>query len=626
MVALGARMNQHDPDKPAQVTDVVRPRFTEPLRRSSRFENIRALIQGQASKHAERSFLINEFDGREVSFAALDTQTNRVANLLARLGLKAGSRVAVLMGNSPEFLIACLGVIKAGCSVVPLSTDLKPEQVGFVLEDCEAELVFVDTEIRARATEVFAGRSAVVRGPRHDDDRVQAELPDSPGGPVHVDFEAALAAVGDDDPASPEPRWWDEAAILYTDTVDSEPRGAVIQHRQLMTSARWLGLWLGISETDRVFNPLPMYHAYSLCAGLFAPLAAGASLIVARKFNVSRVWRAVERHRATYLVAVPSVLGILADHERSAALRRRGGGSRPWPAANESPGALGETSNTEAREAGLARGHDISCLRRVLCSVAPLHAAVHKKFEMTFLVPVIEGYCLPETAGFCAINPDNGTRRIGSVGVPVGSKIAIEDRENPSSQLDDWSPQSLLRMSPAVFPTADVNEPGEICVWGENVLREYHRRPKHNPRAFAGGWLHTGDMGYMDGDGFVFVEGERRQEIVSSGTRIMPREVDEVLVGHQAVESVETQGVADAARGALVTTWVVFKPGTFPEGPENGRMPADETQAIRIRADLDAYAAGRLPPDKRPSEFRIVTRLPGDVPGRTRVLSVRQLQ
>jgi long-chain acyl-CoA synthetase len=224
------------------------------------------------------------------------------------------------------------------------------------------------------------------------------------------------------------------------------------------------------------------------------------------------------------------------------------------------------------------------------------------------------------------LNPGNGTRKIGSVGVGVGNKVAIQSNEMPARPLhDDWGPMSLPRMNPAVFPTAEIGEPGEICVWGENVLKEYFHRPQINPDAFAGGWFHTGDVGYQDGEGFFYVQGPRTEQIQRDGLKFMPREVDEVLFQHQQVEQVATLGTKDARGGSMVTTWVVLRRGTFPDGPEDGRLPKDEADLVRKRDEIRAFLAQHLAEKKRPTTVMFAHRLPADSTGKTRIIDLRRI-
>ncbi len=606
------------PQRTSTPAHTTRARFTEPLRRAGEYENVRALIDGQAEKYGDRTFLIHEDDGREYSFARLGEVTNRVANLLTNQGATPGSRVAVLLENSPDFVFALLGAMKGGFIAVPLSPDTDTETVRFVLEDCGVNFVVTDADTWQRLQPIMQempGVEAVL---------VAGGKPAKGDGPRVLALHESLESAEVGPPDAPHPRWWDEAQIVYTGHDLDTPRGAILQQRQFLTAARWLSMWLGLGQNQRFMSVLPLFHTNAQVVSLFAPLTVGGSVVLSREFSVSRVWKAVERYRVTTLAAVPSMLGILVDRELSQA-RRRPAPPAPWPAALESPGAMAQREDTEAREQGLARAHDIGSLERVICSAAPLPAAVQRAFEKCFLVPVIEGFSTVETTGFASINPGNGTRRIGTAGVAVGDRVAIQDDRRPPRPLEEWHPTNLLRMSPAVFPTAEIGEPGEICVWGENVLKEYLHRPQLNPAAFAGGWYHTGEVGVLDCDGYLTVLGEKDAVIDLGAERLMPREIDELLYEHEKVECAATAGVQQAGGGSMVTTWVVMKKGTFEGGPQDGRLPAGDEQAAAAETEIVDYLSRRLPRQKRPSNVIFADAVPQDAAGRTRVFELRRI-
>lgn len=607
-------------------TSKVRARFTEPLRRFSPYENLRDLIRGRAEEHGDRTFLIYEDDGREYSFKSLDRYTTQVANTLHDLGLQKGARVALLLGNSPDFVFSFLGSMKGGFIAVPMNLSLSDQQIRFQLEDSGASVVIADSRNWTRVsallqdlpglqTVLLSGKTEVSDPPETDD-----------AGYSVVDLHEAMQHAGDSSLKTSELGWWDEAQIVYTGQHLHQPRGAILQHRQFMTSARWLSIWLALEDNQRFMSVLPLFHVNAQVISLFAPLHLGGSVVLSREFGAARVWKAVERYRVTTLSAVPTMLGILADREFSEARAARPAKDTAWPAPAESPGTLAQRDDRQARDAGLARAHDISSLERVLCGAAPLPTAVQKRFEQAFLVPVIEGYSMAETTCFAMLNPGNGTRRLGSVGVAVGNKVAVLSRETPVKPLvDDWLPTALPRMAPTVFPTAEIGEPGEICVWGENVLKEYFRRPSINPETFAGGWFHTGDIGLQDADGYFYVSGPKREEISREGIKFMPREVDEVLFQHQQVEKVATVGLSGNRGGSMVTTFVVMRKGTFPDGPDEGRLPSSEQELEAKQQELQAFLSQHLSQRKRPTTLMFSRDLPSDHTGKTRVIDLRRL-
>lgn len=633
-VAISRRPKESDSDGARRTTEPmgVRARFTDPLRRFNEHESIRGLIEAQAKALGDRTFLVFEDDGREYSFATLDEKTSRAANLLTELGAGPGARVAMLMQNSPEFVFVLLGAMKAGLIAVPVHSDLSIEQVRFALEDCGASVLAVEESLWPK----IAGYYAELPG-------LHAVLIAGGGDPVSgrtvhlnhksaagvdalplVALETALEAASAAPPKAGRPRWWDEAELLYTGHDLKNPRGAILQHRQFMTSARWLSVWLRLTSRDRVLNVLPLFHTNAQVLGIFAPLALGGTVVLSRDFNVARVWRAVERYRATALAAVPTMLGIMTSRELNESHGARG--EAHWPAPQESPGALGRRDDADARERGLARGHDVSTLRMVVCGSAPLPRATLKAFEQCFLVPVIEGFSMTETTCFVSVNPVDGTRKLGSVGVGVGNKTGIQDdRHAPRPLEDNWQPTSLARMSPSIFPTANVGEPGEICVWGENVLKEYYRRPSVNPAAFAGGWFHTGDVGKMDADGYIYVLGPRGQQVHRDGEMFMPREIDEALFSHKNVEQAASIATTDVRKGSLVTTWVVMRKGTFAGGAEDGRLPANDEQQRAMQSQLKSWMSGQLGDKRQPSTLLFAPKIPQNAAGKTRIFDLKQL-
>jgi acyl-CoA synthetase (AMP-forming)/AMP-acid ligase II len=325
----------------------VRARFTDPLRRFNEFENLRGLIEAQAQLLGERTFMIFEDDGREYSYTRLNERTNRAANMLREIGLVDGNRVALLMPNSPEYVFMLLGAMKAGLIVVPLHTDLEPDQARTQLEDSGAAALVIDeslwTKVAGYSTELPGLRAILLAG--------GADAPDAPAMradhkglgkaadvPV-ISLEGALEAANPDAVEQRQPRWWDEAAIMYTGHDLKNPRGAILQHRQFLTAARWLSVWLKLTPKDRFLNALPLFHANAQVLGIFTPLLMGATVVLSREFNVARTWHAVERYKATTMVAVPTMLGILASRELNEARGARG--EAPWPTPQESPGALG---------------------------------------------------------------------------------------------------------------------------------------------------------------------------------------------------------------------------------------------------------------------------------------------
>jgi long-chain acyl-CoA synthetase len=613
-----------------RTTEVIRTRarFTDPMRAANEYTNVRDLIQGQGAKHGNRTFLIFEHDGREYSYLQLDEQTTRAANLMSSLGAQRGARIAILMNNSPEYVFAWLGAMKAGMVAVPISTDVGPEEFKLIMQDCGAALLFTSKEywpLYQLARDGLPGLLGVVIAGEIPDS-VRAETSAREGkGPKDVFNYASCMKQASLELKGTSPQQWDEAQLCYTGRSLDMPRGAVLQQRQFLTSARCLSTALNFNATQRMLCALPLFHVNAQVTSIVAPLCLGGSVVLFSEFSASRFWPVVERYKATAVSAVPSMLGILTEREIAEARGLKREQSDMWPSGHESPGALRKQDDKGSRELGLARAHDISSLRLVISGAAALPAATQLAFEKCFLVPVLEGYSLAETSGFATLNPLNGTRKIGSVGKPLGDKIAIWDEARLLRPLEgDWTHKAFTRANPSVFPTADTNQRGEICIWGEGTLKEYFNRPEDNPKVFAGGWFHSGDLGRIDADGFVYVLGRKGEFIERDGDFVSPREVDEALMRHELVETAQTLGTPGDSGKQQITTFVILRKGAFKQGREDGRLPAGEQEKIDMLTRLRAFAALHLSEKKRPTTIVFAASLPTDATGKTRVHILRK--
>jgi non-ribosomal peptide synthetase component F len=213
------------PQRTTAPVHMIRARFTEPLRRASEYENVRALIEGQARKLGSTTFLIHEDDGREYSFEKLDDQTTRFANLLADLGAGPGQRVALIMANSPEFAFAFLGAMKGGYVSVPLNTQQSLENISFALRDCGASFVVTDAANWGRVREVthdLKGLKAVLVAGGGNDAARDHTSSRAKGLPV-IDLRGGMDAAGNGALRGDEPGWWDEAQIVYTSHDSGNP-------------------------------------------------------------------------------------------------------------------------------------------------------------------------------------------------------------------------------------------------------------------------------------------------------------------------------------------------------------------------------------------------------------------
>ncbi len=310
----------------------------------------------------------------------------------------------------------------------------------------------------------------------------------------------------------------DEAVIIYTSGTTGKPKGCLLTHGNLIANARQITEWLGFGPEDRLLTVMPLFHMNAVTVTTMTALYAGGSTVVSPKFSASRFWEIIEEYRITSFGSVATMLSMILAKADTATRRR------------------GDT------EISASPRHRVtpSQLRFAMCGSAPVPAEVLNRFEETFGVLVIEGYGLSESTCRSTFNPPNKDRRPGSCGLPIGNEMRVVDEE------DNEVPDGTL---------------GEIVLRGPNIFKGYFKNPEATEKAFAGGWFHTGDIGYRDADGFYYIADRKSDMIIRGGENIYPREIDDLLYTHPAVAHAAVIGVPDEIYGEEVAAFIVLKDG-----------------------------------------------------------------
>lgn len=466
---------------------------------------------------------------RALSFARLQERIESVANELVAAGLKPGDLVALAMPNSIEFVVAFLAITWVRATAAPLNPAYRQEEFEFFLDD-QRPVMVLD----------LAGEQA------NGEARSAAEKLALPIGEIawrdeRIELPAGFRIRGTPVPRTPVEPATDVALFLHTSGTTSRPKGVPLTHRNLLASIRNISQTYELGSTDRSVLVMPLFHVHGLVAGLLAPLAAGAAVYLpaSGKFSASTFWADMARCQATWYTAVPTIHQILlARHDSD------------YPRDNPPP------------------------LRFIRSSSAPLAPAVLEELEHKFRAPVLEAYAMTEAAHQMAANPlpNHGPHKPGSVGIGQNVAIAIlDDRLQPLEPLQE----------------------GEVCVRGENVTPGYRNHPEANEAAFAGGWFHTGDLGYLDAEGYLFITGRIKDIINRGGEKIAPSRIDAVLLDHPAVSAAVAFGVPDAKYGEEVHCALVLKPGA--------QTTPDE---------MTAFCLSKLSPFEIPKRFHFVDDLP----------------
>ncbi len=328
--------------------------------------------------------------------------------------------------------------------------------------------------------------------------------PDRGAGRFTLGGDAAGASGGASGDAFAEPD--DVALVLHTSGTTSRPKIVPLTHRNVCTSARNIATTLALTPDDRCLNVMPLFHIHGLIGALLSSLHAGASVFASPGFNALRFFAWMEEAKPTWYSAVPTM------HQ---AILARAGRNRETIAANP--------------------------LRLIRSSSSSLPPQVMAALEETFGCPVIESYGMTEAAHQMASNPlPPAARKPGSVGVAAGPEVSVLNEKNE--------------------PVA-AGAIGEICIKGPNVTPGYENNPKANDEAFAGGWFHTGDQGRLDEDGYLFITGRIKEIINRGGEKISPREIDEILLDHPAVDQAVTFALPHDKLGEEVAAAIVLKEG-----------------------------------------------------------------
>lgn len=367
--------------------------------------------------------------------------------------------------------------------------------------------------------------------------------------PPIIDFSNVDEATkGHDGPLDPvELSTDDDAIIIYTSGTTGKPKGCLLTHGNLLANARQIAEWMSFGEGDRLLTVMPLFHMNAVSVTTMTALYAGGSTVVSPKFSASRFWDIIEKYEITSFGSVATMLSMLL--------------------------ARSDTSSLTTRP---------SSLRFAMCGSAPVPVEVLTRFEETFGVLVIEGYGLSESTCRSTFNPPNEQRRPGSCGKPIGNEMAIFD-EN-----DEPLPDGEL---------------GEIVLRGPNIFKGYFKNPEATAEAFRGGWFHTGDIGYRDADGFYYIADRKSDMIIRGGENIYPREIDDLLYKHPAVEHAAVVGIPDELYGEEVAAFVVLKAETRPVGS----VPGSSTITAE---DIIGFCKQHLADYKCPKTVTFVDEIP----------------
>ncbi|MER7054846.1 MULTISPECIES: AMP-binding protein [unclassified Streptomyces] len=509
-------------------------------------------LRRAAVEAPDRAFLAY-FDGR-LTYREVDELSDSVAGHLAARGLERGERVAVLLQNSPHFVLAVLGAWKAGAVVVPVNPMYKSGEVGHVLGDGEvAALICSDRawESYLRETAAHSPVRIVLTGCELDfQTRQDTRVLDFERPPAATDADdlAEAARAGHEAPAGRDPEPGDTALISYTSGTSGTPKGATNTHRNIMYNAERQRTGLGLPDAPVYFALAPLFHITGMVCELGACLNSVGTLVLAYRFETGVVLDAFAEHRPHYTVGPATAFMALAAHP------------------------------------SVTREHFAS-FANISSGGAPLPPALVEKFRAGFGPYIRNGYGLTECTAPCASVPPHLEAPVD----PVSGTLAVGVP----------GPESVVRIVDEQGAEVPFGEQGEIVVGGPQVVPGYWRRPDATAETFPGGELRTGDIGFMDAQGWLYVVDRKKDMINASGFKVWPREVEDVLYTHPAVREAAVVGVPDGYRGETVKAYISLRPG-----------------AVTDPDALAAYCEERLAAYKYPRQVEILPDLPKTASGK----------
>ncbi|MCB1309267.1 MAG: long-chain-fatty-acid--CoA ligase [Leptospiraceae bacterium] len=502
------------------------------------YDTIPALMAARAQSHGDKTYLI--FQEKEYTYRQFHEITNRVADALIKQGARKGDHVALLIPNSDEFLFCYFGAIKAGCAAVTLNTLLKADELEYIIKNSEARLLCTTPHYRKLLDPVWEQLENEI-------DKLIFTGEEVPS--VYSDGLLLNDMIESGDPQFTSSVQADDAAVMiYTSGTTGHPKGVVLNHDNIMYNSYVAPRFIDQQEDDVSLCIMPLFHVNAQIASMMATIQAGATVVLEEMFKPRQFIKTLKKYRCTTFSGVPTIYNYLNDMKE-------------------------------------AEGESLDFMKACICGAAPMPVDVFQKFEEKFGAKIIEGYGLSEGTCVSSLNPLTGTRKIGSIGIPIaGQEMDIWD--------EDGNP-------------LPVGEVGEIVIKGPNVMAAYWRNPEATANTIINGWLRTGDQGYRDQDGYYFIVGRKKEMIIRGGENIYPKEIEEVLYENDDVMDAAVVGIPDKKYGEEVAAFIVPRPGS---------SMSDK--------DIKKYLRAKIADYKRPRVIEIVHDLPRTATGKIQKIKI----
>jgi long-chain acyl-CoA synthetase len=488
------------------------------------------------------------FMGKRLSFAEIGTLSDRVAKGLSAIGVGPGIKVGLMLPNTPTFVVFYYGVLKAGGTIVNFNPLYSLEEIEFQIRDSGTKImVTLDLALTFEKVEAMLKRGALEKA-------VVASFPALLPAMKSVGFKLLQRTKLANVRASPEKQSIvpekdllandgayakpgitpDAIAVLqYTGGTTGTPKGAMLTHGNLTINVGQVRAWQNrqATERDRIVGVLPLFHVFAMTSVMNLGVASGMEMILLPKFELVETLRLIDKLRPTMMPGVPTLFNAILRHPH-------------------------------------VGNYDLSSLEYCISGGAALPLEVKRGFEAIAGSGLVEGYGLSETSPVACCNPVNAVRE-GSIGLPLpATEISIRSLDDPEQEMP-------------------CGEPGEICIAGPQVMPGYWNKPKETEASFVGRYFRTGDIGYMDEDGYIFIVDRIKDMINASGFKIYPRRIEDALYEHDAVAEVTVIGIPDEYRGEAPKAFVKLKEGKQATKAELLGFLREKLSKIELPAEIE---------------------------------------
>ena len=520
------------------------------------FELLPIYLKKTATEYPNKKAL--NFLGKEMTFKEIYVQSLRFANYLRNLGIKKGDRVAIMLPNSPQAVIAYYGILFADAIIVQTNPLYTERELEYQMNDSGATAIIcldllinrvhsVKSNTKLKHIFVTSVRDylPIIKKVLYPLSK-QPKAPEMPKDPSIHQFNYIMKISAPVEIELTNSSVDDVAILQYTGGTTGFPKGVMLTHKNLASNTLMSEKWLYKSRKgeEKILTVLPFFHVYGMTACMNLSIMCAYEMIIIPRFDASLMLEAIKKYRPTLFPGAPTMYIALLNH----------------PDLSKS---------------------DISCIHSCLSGSSALPVEVQEQFEKVTGGKLVEGYGLSEASPVTHSNFLWDRRVSGSIGVP-------------------WPSTDAKIVSMETGEELPVREIGELIVSGPQVMKGYWNRPEETAATLKDGWLYTGDLGYMDEDGFFYIVDRKKDMIIAGGFNVYPRDVEEVLYEHEAVQETVVIGVPDPYRGETVKAFIVLKEGKTVTESELDEFSRKYLAAYKVprqyefRKELPKTAIGKI--------------------------------